>query len=409
MYTNDLIIYLKLTLQNLSISENIKNQMKDSSWIRRMFEEGIILRQKYGPENIFDLSLGNPNAEPPKLFKSILSSIAEDQGEGLHRYMPNAGFSDTRQTIAENLHNETKIPFSEEDIIMTCGAAGAINVFLRSILDKKDEVIIFSPYFAEYLFYIKNHNGIPVVSKCDEQFMPNLDDLSKLINRKTKAIIINSPNNPSGVVYDTQTIKQLGLVLEEFENKYNKSIYLISDEPYRKVVFKGKCPYIFNSYKNSVVVTSYSKDLGLAGERIGYIAFNPRISDKSDLIDAAIFCNRTLGFVNAPAIAQRIVKELQNSVIDINFYKSKRDYLYNELTRIGYECILPQGAFYMFPKSPLENDKKFVSILQSKRVLVVPGIGFGTSGHFRISYCVDDSVLEGSIKGFEEAFNEAKH
>ncbi|HJN59136.1 MAG TPA: pyridoxal phosphate-dependent aminotransferase [Dehalococcoidia bacterium] len=390
----------------MSISENIKKQMKDSSWIRKMFEEGIMLRQKFGADNVFDLSLGNPNAEPPKKLNTVLKSIINNHEKGLHKYMPNAGFSDTRQSIANTLKHETDLSFSEEDIIMTCGAAGAINVFLRSILDEDDEVIIFSPYFAEYFFYIKNQNGVPIISKSNEDFTPNLEDLSKKITKKTKAIIINSPNNPSGVIYNTEMIEQLGAVLTKSGKKYNNSIYLISDEPYRKVVYEEKCPYIFNSYENSVVVTSFSKDLGLAGERIGYIAFNPKILNKSDLIDAAIFCNRTLGFVNAPAISQRIVKELQNSLIDIDFYKSKRDFLYKELVRIGYECILPKGAFYMFPKSPIKDDEKFVSILQSKRVLVVPGIGFGTPGHFRISYCVDDSVLRGSIKGFEEAFNE---
>tara|TARA_Y100001960_G_scaffold328639_1_gene417953 strand:- start:453 stop:1628 length:1176 start_codon:yes stop_codon:yes gene_type:complete len=390
----------------LSISENIRKQMNDSSWIRKMFEEGIILKEKYGTENVFDLSLGNPNAEPPDKLKSVMNSIINNDEKGLHRYMPNAGFQDTRKSIANNINSETNLNFTEEEIIMTCGAAGAINVFLKSILDQDDEVIIISPYFAEYLFYIKNHNGIPVISRSNKDFLPNLEDLSKKINNKTKAILINSPNNPSGVIYHDEIIKQLGLLLEKFEKKYEKSIYLVSDEPYRKVVYEKKCPYIFNFYKNSVVVTSFSKDLGLAGERIGYIAFNPKISNKSDLIDAAIFSNRTLGFVNAPAISQRIVKELQDSVIDITFYKSKRDFLYKELIRIGYKCILPQGAFYMFPKSPIKNDEKFVQILQSKRVLVVPGVGFGTPSHFRISYCVDDSTLEGSIKGFEEAFNE---
>ena len=380
--------------------------MKDSSWIRKMFEEGIILREKYGAENVFDLSLGNPNAEPPDKLKSVMNSIISNPDKGLHRYMPNAGFPDTRKSISNTLNSETNLPFTEEEIIMTCGAAGAINVFLKSILDQDDEVIILSPYFAEYLFYIKNHNGIPIISKSNSEFLPNIEDLSKKINKKTKAILINSPNNPSGVIYNSETIKQLGSLLETFEKKYKKPIYLVSDEPYRKVVYKEKCPYIFNFYKNSVVVTSFSKDLGLAGERIGYIAFNPKISNKSDLIDAAIFSTRTLGFVNAPAISQRIVKELQDSVVDIKFYKSKRDFLYKELIRIGYECILPQGAFYMFPKSPIKNDEKFVQILQSKRILVVPGEGFGTPGHFRISYCVDDSTLEGSITGFEEAFNE---
>ena len=380
--------------------------MKDSSWIRKMFEEGIILREKYGAENVFDLSLGNPNAEPPDKLKSVMNSIISNPDKGLHRYMPNAGFPDTRKSISNTLNSETNLPFTEEEIIMTCGAAGAINVFLKSILDQDDEVIILSPYFAEYLFYIKNHNGIPIISKSNSKFLPNIEDLSKKINKKTKAILINSPNNPSGIIYNSETIKQLGSLLETFEKKYKKPIYLVSDEPYRKVVYKEKCPYIFNFYKNSVVVTSFSKDLGLAGERIGYIAFNPKISNKSDLIDAAIFSTRTLGFVNAPAISQRIVKELQDSVVDIKFYKSKRDFLYKELIRIGYECILPQGAFYMFPKSPIKNDEKFVQILQSKRILVVPGVGFGTPGHFRISYCVDDSTLEGSITGFEEAFNE---
>ena len=389
----------------MSISNIIKKQMEDSSWIRKMFEEGNKLRSIHGSENVFDLSLGNQLLEPPKEFKENLLKIMNDSQNGSHRYMPNAGFMDVREKIAENISSETKINFSGNEVLMTVGAAGGINVILKSILDENDEVIIISPYFAEYIFYIQNFNGKVIVIRSDELWNPNIEQLRKAITNKTKALIVNSPNNPTGAIYNESIIKSIGEILSDAEIKYQNDIYLISDEPYRKIIFDDtEYPFIYKHHNNSIVATSHSKDLGLAGERIGYICLNPKINNKPELVDALNFSIRTLGFVNAPALMQKVVSKIQNSSVDISIYRKKRDYLFEELTKIGYECFKPQGAFYLFPKSPYKSDEKFVEKLKEYLVLVVPGIGFGCPGYFRVSYCVEDSVLEGSIKGFKKAF-----
>jgi|TARA_Y100000814_G_scaffold225313_1_gene169280 aspartate aminotransferase len=390
----------------MTISSTIKSQIESGSWIRKMFEEGALLKKKYGEENVFDLSLGNPIMEPPEEFFEQLQYLASNPKPGLNRYMPNAGYLSTRTSIAKQLTKEIGLNFIAEDIVMTCGAGGALNITLKTLLDPGDEVIIFSPFFAEYIFYIQNHNGKYKIVSPDNNFYPDLNMLDKTITKKTKAILINSPNNPSGIIYPPELLEKLSIIINKKEIEFQTDIFVISDEPYKKITFDNvKCPEIFYYFNKSIIATSHSKDLALAGNRIGYIAINPKYKYKSEIIDGITFCNRTLGFVNAPAIMQHIVENLQEITIDVNTYKSKRDFMYKNLTDMGYYITKPQGAFYMFPKSPIKNELEFIEELKKENVLVVPGRGFGIEGYFRISYCLDDKTLKGSLKGFQSAIN----
>jgi len=369
-----------------------------------MFEMGIALKQQHGDDKVFDLSLGNPVMEPPSKFYDELRSYADDTTLGMHRYMPNAGYPETRAAVAEQLAAETHLNFSANEVVMSCGAAGGVNVVLKTLLDPDDEVIIFSPYFVEYIYYIDNHSGTCKVVPCDEHFNPDLDALEMAITAKTKAVLINSPNNPTGVVYDPRLLKKMGALLLRKEVEFQTNIYLIGDQIYHKIVFDGlECSHVFDFHARSIAVTSYSKDLALPGERIGYIAVHPGCEERAELVSGFTFCTRTLGFVNAPALAQHIVRRLQNVTIDINEYQRKRDFLYNHLIEMGYSVELPRGAFYMFPKSPIADDVAFVKQLLGELVLTVPGKGFGAPGYFRISYCVEDGIIEGSLPGFRMA------
>ncbi|MBM2825360.1 MAG: aspartate/tyrosine/aromatic aminotransferase [Dehalococcoidales bacterium] len=394
----------------MSISERVRKSMEQGSWIRRMFDEGAALKRRYGAENVFDLSLGNPVMEPPEEFKEELRRVVANPRPGMHRYMENAGYPETRAAVAAQLLQETGINFTLNDIVMTCGAAGALNVVLKTILNRGDEVIVFAPYFAEYIHYIDNHDGFARILPTDEQFIPKLDVLEGAITSKTKAVLINSPNNPSGAVYDEQFIHQLGALLDKKASEYGSLILLISDEPYRQIVYDGvKCPHVWRHYQQSVVVTSHSKDLALPGERIGYIAIHPECSQRKELVNGFIFCNRILGYVNAPALMQHVVQHLPGVTISVADYQRKRDLLFERLSRMGYAMMKPQGAFYMFPKSPLADDVAFVRELQQQwQVLTVPGSGFGSPGYFRIAYCVEDKVLEGSLDGFRQAAQKFK-
>jgi aspartate aminotransferase len=389
----------------MAISRKVREQMNNSSWIRRMFEEGIELRKIHGHANVFDLSLGNPLLEPPPEFKTELQRLINEETPGTHRYMPNGGFPEVRAKVAEVLAEESGTPFTGSEVLMTVGAAGAINTILRSILDKDDEVVLIAPFFAEYVFYVEHQTGASKIATCDEHWLPDIASLEATIGPRTRAVIINSPNNPTGVIYPAESIAAIAAAIQRAEEKYGTEIYLISDEPYRKLIYTDSpYPFIFEHHARSIVATSHSKDLGLAGERIGYIAVNPNDPGKSELLDALNFSLRTLGFVNAPALMQRVVAGIQRATVDIDIYRKKRDLLYAALTKIGYECVRPDGAFYVFPKSPIPNDTEFVAQLQKELVLVVPGVGFGTPGYFRASYCVDDWVIEGAIEGFEKVF-----
>ena len=388
----------------MPISRNVRRSMDEGGWIRRMFEAGIALRAQYGADQVFDLSLGNPIVEPPEQFRQELVRLAQSTAPGMHRYMPNAGYPETRQAVAETLAQETGLPFSLNQVVMACGAAGAANVVLRTILNPGDEVIILAPYFVEYVYYIDNHNGVPVIVSTDQDFQLDLPAIEASITSKTRGIIVNSPNNPSGAVYSGEQLEALAQLLRRKQEEYGSEIFLISDEPYRRLLYDDLVyPQVFPHYENTIVVNSHAKDLGLPGERIGYIAVHPAYPQREELVDGLIFCTRTLGFVNAPALMQHVIRSLQGVSVDVADYQRKRDYLCSQLTEMGYSVVKPQGAFYLFPQSLLEDDGAFVDALQEWNVLTVPGKGFGTPGHFRISYCVEDWVLEGALQGFAAA------
>ncbi|MCL6612790.1 MAG: pyridoxal phosphate-dependent aminotransferase [Peptococcaceae bacterium] len=382
----------------MAISKKIEGFLSAASWIRKMFEEGERLRAIYGADKVFDFTLGNPDVEPPEKFREELKNLAGSPIPGMHRYMSNAGYPETRAAVAEVLAEESGLPFKAGHVVMTVGAGGALNVVLKTLLDEGDEVIVLKPYFVEYRFYIDNHSGKTVVAPTGPDFLPDLEALDRAINPKTKAVIINSPNNPTGVVYGKNVLNGLGELLSRKEKELGRVIYLISDEPYAKITYDGTdVPSVFLSYRNSIVVNSHSKDLALPGERIGYIAVHPEIDSLDLVMEGLVFANRTLGFVNAPALMQRIVAKLQRETVDIEDYRAKRDLLYNHLTSLGFEMVKPQGAFYLFPKSPLPDDLEFVRLAQKHNILVVPGAGFGQAGYFRIAYCIDRQIIQNSL------------
>jgi len=393
----------------MTIAKKIKSSIAHSSMIRKMFEEGIELKKKYGADKVYDFSLGNPNVEPPDEFKKELKKIAEEIIHNKHGYMPNAGYQETRQAIAAKINKKHGLKLGHDHVIMSCGAGGALNVIFKSLLDPKDEVIVPVPYFMEYNAYIDNYSGVLKKVKTRDDFSLDIKTIEAAINKKTKALLINSPNNPTGTVYSRQNVAALARMLTKKSRELKKTIYLVSDEPYSEIVYdKVKVPNIFSAYKNSIIAYSYSKTLSLPGERIGYIAVNPNIDEPNDLINALIMCTRVLGFVNAPALMQRVVTRLPNTKVEVNVYKKKRDMLCAGLKKAGYKFEKPQGAFYLFVKSPIPDDVKFVKKLVEKNILVVPGSAFGSPGYFRIAYCVDDATIVNSIKGFAEAFKECK-
>ena len=388
----------------MSISAKIKGYMENASWIRKMFEQGLELKAKYGADKVFDFSLGNPNLEPPdEVHKAILKVLGSER-PGIHAYMPNAGLKETREAVAKSLTRDHGMNLSWEQIIMTCGAGGGLNVALKTILDKDDEVLVLAPYFVEYFFYISNHNGNGILVKTRDDFALDIGEIEKALSERTKAIIINSPNNPSGRVYDANSMDLLGKTLADHGKKTGRPVYLLSDEPYSKLVYDGvKVPSIFQAYPNSILITSHSKDLSLPGERIGFIAVNPRMGHFKEMADGLTFCNRILGFVNAPALMQRILPYLDGVSVNVGEYQRKRDLLCNGLLDAGYVFTKPEGAFYLFIKSPIPDDVLFVRTLLQENILGVPGAGFGTPGYFRLAYCVDDSVIQNSIEGFRRA------
>ena len=391
----------------MAISKKVSEQMREGSWIRRMFEAGIALKREHGERNVFDLSLGNPVMEPPPEVHRELLRLLQSPPAGMHRYMPNAGYQETRDAVARGLAAETGLPFSGGDVLMTVGAGGALNVTLKALLDPGDEVLLLAPYFVEYVYYADNAGGVAVVSPCDARFLPDLADIERRITRRTRAIIVNSPNNPTGVVYPARVLRELGALLGRKEREYGTEIFVISDEPYRRIIYdETPYPHVYPFHHASLVATSHSKDLALPGERIGYIAVNPGYAGKRELVDALIHCNRTLGFVSAPALMQRVVATLQGVTVDVAQYRKKRDVLYGGLRELGFEVVEPGGAFYLFPKSPMPDDVAFADVMQKHRVLIVPGRGFGTPGYFRLSYCLEDWTLEGALNGFRGAAKE---
>lgn len=383
------------------ISEKVRNDVQNGSWIRAMFEEGDRLRQLYGADKVYDFSLGNPDYEPPLAVRKELKRLLVEEVPNLHKYTSNAGYPDVREKIALELKRETGLPFTLDHIIMTCGAAGGLNVVLKTILDPQQEVILLAPYFVEYGFYTQNHGGQPVTVPTGPDFMPDPEALGKAITPATKAVIINSPNNPTGVIYPPEVLAELARVLEEKEKELGTSILVVSDEPYKKLVYESaEVPNLMNYFKNCAIVNSFSKSLALPGERIGYIALNPLVRDVESLIAGMIFANRTLGFVNAPSLFQRLVGACLDEIPDTAEYQKRRDLLYGHLTSLGFSCVKPQGAFYLFPRCPVDDDVEFVRQALKYNLLLVPGKGFACPGYFRIAYCVDEKTIKNSFPAF---------
>lgn len=392
----------------MTIARKMQDFAEKSSWIRKMFEEGARMKAEYGADNVFDFSLGNPDVEPPPRFGEVLREVAADDSPGAHAYMPNGGYPWVREALAETLSREQGVELGPGDLLMTCGAAGALNVVMKTLLDPGDEVIILSPFFVEYNFYVDNHGGVTRIVPTDAEFNLDLAAIEAAITDRTKAVLINSPNNPTGQVYSGQSLQALGRLLDEAGEDLARTIYLISDEPYRKIVYDGcEVPSVMAATSNAIVVSSYSKDLSLPGERIGYLAVHPLIRDKAALLDGLTLANRILGFVNAPALMQRVVARLQGVSVDSTIYARRREVFCRVLDQAGFDYVRPRGAFYLFPKTPVD-DVEFCRILQEEKILAVPGRGFGAPGYIRLAFCVDEKVIEGAAQGFVRAMEKAR-
>ena len=392
------------------IAEKMKNMVANSSAIRAMFEEGNRLAQIYGAENVFDFSLGNPNvAAPEAVKKAIIELLEESDPVVLHGYTnSNSGYADVRETVAESLNERFGTKFEGKNIVMSVGAAGGLNVILKTLLNPGDEVIAFAPYFGEYRSYTNNYDGVLVeISPNTVDFQPKLDEFEQKITPKTKAVIVNTPNNPTGVVYSEETIRKLAEIMSAKQQEYGTDIYLISDEPYRELVYDGvKVPYLTKYYANTIVGYSYSKSLSLPGERIGYLVIPDEVKESVEVLAAANVATRILGFVNAPTLQQKLVAKCINEKTDISYYDRNRETLYEGLRECGFECIKPQGAFYLFVKSPVANEKEFCAAAKKYNLLLVPGRSFACPGYVRLAYCVAYETIVNSLPKFKELAKE---
>lgn len=386
----------------MPISPEIRAAIERGSWIRKMFEEGARLKQERGADRVFDFSLGNPYGSPPGELSARIQRLAEAPPADLHRYMPNAGFPDVRRQVAQSLGAMTGLPFSADHVIMTSGAAGALNVALRALVSPGDEVVLVAPYFAEYLFYVRNAGGIPVVAESTPDFRIDPEAVGRAVSGRTKALLLNTPNNPTGAVYSREQLAALDRVLADRERATGSAVYVLSDEPYRKIVYPG---FSFSppaaAVRNTLVAYSHSKDFNVPGERIGYLAVSPRAADAGDVAEACVFCNRVLGFVNAPSLMQRAVAGVQDLATDFPVYRANRDALVAALAEAGFAVTPPGGAFYLFPPSPCSDEMEFVEAAREQGILVVPGRGFGRGGHFRIAFCVSPETVAGSLPAWK--------
>ena len=387
------------------IAEKMMPLVRNNSAIRTMFEEGRRLAALYGPENVFDFSLGNPNVPAPEAVKqAILDVLEEEDPVFVHGYMSNAGYEDVRAAVADSLNRRFGTAFHENNILMTVGAASGMNVILKTILNPGDQVLVFAPYFLEYGSYVRNYDGeLSVVPPHLPDFQPDLEAFRRQLSPKTKAVIINTPNNPTGVVYSEETLRKLGEILREKEKEFGTDIVLISDEPYRELAYDGvEVPYVTQYYANTVVCYSYSKSLSLPGERMGYLVIPDEMKDSGEVFAAAVIANRVLGCVNAPSLMQRVIKRCVDEGVNLEAYDRNRSRLYGALTEYGFSCIRPQGAFYLFVKSPLEDEAQFCRICKEHNILVVPGSSFACPGYVRIAYCVSYQQIERSLPAFAQ-------
>ena len=387
------------------IAEKMKPFVQNNSAIRMMFEEGSRLREKYGADKVYDFSLGNPSVPAPDCVReAVIDLVNTEDPVALHGYMSNAGFEDVRETIAQSLNRRFGTSFSAKNLIMTVGAASGLNVILKTILNPGEEVVVFAPYFLEYGAYVRNYDGRLVeISPDTETFQPNLEELEKKITDKTRAVIVNTPHNPTGVVYSEDTIKALAAVLERKQQEYGSVIYLISDEPYRELAYDGvKVPWFTKYYKNTVVGYSYSKSLSLPGERIGYLVIPDELEDSGTVITAAAIANRILGSVNAPSLMQKVIQRCVDAEVDVAAYDKNRLALYNGLKECGFQCIKPEGAFYLFVKSPVPDEKEFCEAGKKYNILMVPGSSFACPGYVRLAYCVSYDTIMNSLPEFRK-------
>ncbi len=393
----------------MGIAKKMRTFAEKSSWIRKMFEEGTRMKAEFGQDNVFDFSLGNPDVPPPPLFYSVIREVIDNETPGIHGYMPNQGFPFVREALAKKLSKEQMVPIQGSDILMTCGAAGALNVIFKALLDPGDEVITPSPYFVEYGMYVDNHGGVLNPVPTDAEFNLDLTAIEAALNERTKIVLINSPNNPTGQIYSADSLKKLGDLLKKAGEKFKHTIYVVSDEPYRNIVFDGHTVApLMTASSNTIVASSYSKELSLPGERIGFIAVHPEMDGKQEMLGALTLANRILGFVNAPALMQRVVAQLQEASVDSAIYAKRLDAFCPILDAAGIKYVRPKGAFYLFPQAPIEDDVRFCQLLQQEKILAVPGRGFGLPGHFRLAFCVDEKVIRASAEGFKKAAAAAK-
>ncbi|WP_306548131.1 pyridoxal phosphate-dependent aminotransferase [Desulfobulbus sp.] len=385
------------------VAKKMRGFAENSSWIRKMFEEGAKMKAEFGADKVFDFSIGNPDVPPPAKFYTVLRELAQNEQPGIHGYMPNAGYPFVREALAKRLGAEQQVNLGAGDILMTCGAAGGLNVIFKALLDPGDEVIILSPFFVEYHFYIDNHGGVAKIVATDKDFNLDLGAIEQALSEKTKIVLINSPNNPTGQIYSAESMQQLGKMLDAAGGRFNTSIYLVSDEPYRNIVFDGhQVPPLMTATTNAILASSYSKELSLPGERIGYLAVHPAMADKEAVVGALTLANRILGFVNAPALMQRAVTQLQDVSVDNTIYARRLEAFCKVLDEAGMSYVRPKGAFYLFPQTPID-DVEFCRLLAEQKILAVPGRGFGLPGHIRLAFCVDEKVIAGSVEGFKKA------
>ena len=392
------------------IADKMKNMVANSSAIRAMFEEGNRLAGIYGAENVFDFSLGNPNVPAPEAVKNaIIEIVSEEDPIVLHGYTnSNCGYADVREAVADSLNKRFDTHFEGKNIVMTVGAAGGLNVILKALINPGDEVIAFAPYFGEYRSYTNNYDGVLIeISPNTVDFQPKLDEFEQKITPKTKAVIVNNPNNPTGVVYSEETIKKLAAILEKKQQEFGSVIYLISDEPYRELAYDGvEVPYLTKYYDNTIVGYSYSKSLSLPGERIGYLVIPDEADGSEELITAAAIANRTIGCVNAPSLMQKVIAKCVDAEVDVAAYDKNRLALYNGLKECGFECIKPQGAFYLFVKSPVADEKAFCEAGKKYNILMVPGSSFACPGYVRLAYCVSYDTIINSLPEFKKLAEE---